>query len=171
MSYKDDWEREIERKSKEDRKYAEQQRKSSEVIEEVHPCRYCRRTTNKDGTPWTTHGRAIHEAKHCPERPNMKRKACDICGKELPITAEYFHRDKYRKDGFHRICKKCNSEKQKRVYREKKETEIRIKPKTVETGELIKDNGKSIPDVMSDFGIQSISIEKLRELKKKGYEL
>jgi len=37
----------------------------------------------------------------------MKYKICNKCREKLPVIAEYFHRDKYRKDGFKNTCKIC----------------------------------------------------------------
>lgn len=46
----------------------------------------------------------------------MKRtKMCNKCKKELPMTTEYFHKDKDKKDGFHTICKDCRRGKPKEV--------------------------------------------------------
>lgn len=38
----------------------------------------------------------------------VKTQVCSKCGKELPLTAEYFHRDKYKPSGFKPECKDCN---------------------------------------------------------------
>ena len=35
------------------------------------------------------------------------KKTCSICGKELPLTEEYFYRDRRHKSGFRSDCKKC----------------------------------------------------------------
>ena len=37
----------------------------------------------------------------------MKTKICSKCGKELPLTEEYFYKRKDNKDGFRADCKKC----------------------------------------------------------------
>lgn len=44
-------------------------------------------------------------------------KICTKCKQEKPVTAEYFHRNKNRKDGFEEICKSCKKE----YYQENKE--------------------------------------------------
>lgn len=36
-------------------------------------------------------------------------KRCSCCHKIYPATAEYFHRNKNKKDGFQNQCKKCKS--------------------------------------------------------------
>lgn len=37
----------------------------------------------------------------------MKTKICKKCGKELPMTREYFTVANSNKDGYHNLCKKC----------------------------------------------------------------
>lgn len=39
----------------------------------------------------------------------MKTKVCSKCKKKLPLTADYFFRNKCRKSGFSCACKKCKS--------------------------------------------------------------
>lgn len=51
------------------------------------------------------------------------KKCTGLCGQEYPATTEYWHRDKYRKDGLTSKCRKCrtneaNSDKSK-AYRKK----------------------------------------------------
>ena len=36
-------------------------------------------------------------------------KICSKCGKELPATFEYYHKDSATKDGFYSSCKTCNN--------------------------------------------------------------
>lgn len=40
----------------------------------------------------------------------MKMRQCRKCAEELPLTREFFYRDKTRADGFRSICKVCYSE-------------------------------------------------------------
>lgn len=47
----------------------------------------------------------------------MKTKICTKCGKKLPATAEYFYRDKSKKDGLEYQCKQCY----KKYYQEHRE--------------------------------------------------
>jgi hypothetical protein len=41
-------------------------------------------------------------------------KLCNQCSQILPATAEYFHRDKSKTDGFHGICAQCRCENGKK---------------------------------------------------------
>ena len=41
----------------------------------------------------------------------VKTQVCSKCGRELPLTAEYFHRDKYKTSGFKSECKDCNKKR------------------------------------------------------------
>ena len=52
------------------------------------------------------------------------KKTCTKCGKSFPATAEYFHRDKSKKDGLRETCKKCESERH-REYRKKNPEKLR----------------------------------------------
>jgi len=55
----------------------------------------------------------------------MNTKICKKCGKELPMNREYFHKDKYSKDGYRIYCKKCFNEGRKKWKKNTKEkTEI-----------------------------------------------
>ena len=45
-------------------------------------------------------------------------KRCGYCGRELPATLEYFHRDKARKHGISFECKECRSKRDKQRYNE-----------------------------------------------------
>ena len=51
----------------------------------------------------------------------MQYKTCTKCGNELPATAEYFHRDKNRKDGLYPQCKECQSINSAKHYANKKD--------------------------------------------------
>lgn len=46
----------------------------------------------------------------------METKKCTKCHKELPLTFEYFYRDKYSKDGFRAQCKSCQQKYAKQYY-------------------------------------------------------
>lgn len=49
----------------------------------------------------------------------METKTCKKCGRELPLSE--FNKDKSRKDGLQRMCKKCKKQYQKQYYQEHKE--------------------------------------------------
>lgn len=51
----------------------------------------------------------------------MAKKKCSQCGKEYPLTSEYFPIRKDSKDGFRSQCKQCYSQKKKQYYEENKE--------------------------------------------------
>lgn len=50
-----------------------------------------------------------------------KAKACNKCGQEKPLTSEYWHKNKYRKDGFQGECKVCRNNANKLYRLENKE--------------------------------------------------
>jgi hypothetical protein len=60
----------------------------------------------------------------------MKTKKCPKCGIEKPLTAEYYHRDKYIFTGFKSYCKACV----KKYYQDNKEkkAEHRSRPENKE---------------------------------------
>lgn len=97
-----------------------------------------------------------------------KLKPCSKCKKEYPATVEYFHRNKYRKDGLHNQCKGCrkslNREPRKK-QKSRRETHIKeevigitvkdlkryklgqvYKIETKHRAEIIKFKGKMIQD-------------------------
>lgn len=41
----------------------------------------------------------------------LKMKKCNKCGEEKPATAEFFHRNKRRKDGVKSVCRECRNKK------------------------------------------------------------
>lgn len=49
-----------------------------------------------------------------------KAKVCRVCGLTLPLTA--FSKVRTAKDGRHTICMNCASERERKRYRERKET-------------------------------------------------
>ncbi len=49
------------------------------------------------------------------ETPPEQCKICKSCGRQLPMTTDFFVRNRSRKDGFSSNCKEC--EKQKRIQR------------------------------------------------------
>ena len=51
----------------------------------------------------------------------MQYKTCTKCGNELPATAEYFYRDKNRKDGLYPQCKECRTASIKKYSENNKE--------------------------------------------------
>jgi len=51
----------------------------------------------------------------------MDKKKCNKCKVEYLMSAEYFHRDKGKRDGFSTICKKCRKE-----YKEQNKEKIRV---------------------------------------------
>jgi hypothetical protein len=40
----------------------------------------------------------------------VKMKTCPVCNETLPLTPEYWRRDRSTKDGFQRVCKRDESE-------------------------------------------------------------
>ena len=53
---------------------------------------------------------------------NVDMKKCNKCGELKPRSSEYFHKDKYRKDGFCYTCRVCcpnyrNKEKERKQRR------------------------------------------------------
>lgn len=48
-------------------------------------------------------------------------KICTVCKSELPATAEFFNKDRHRKDGLQNACRECNRESSKRHYLHNKE--------------------------------------------------
>ena len=55
----------------------------------------------------------------------MEFKTCSTCGRELPATAEYFHRDSCNSTGFHCACKECRSNQGKEYYKRNKEKKLK----------------------------------------------
>ncbi len=58
----------------------------------------------------------------------MEEKKCSKCGEVKPLTSEYFHKDKSKKDGFVYHCKECakqqnkeNAHKRAQRYQDNKE--------------------------------------------------
>lgn len=51
----------------------------------------------------------------------IKKKLCTGCNRELPITEEYFYRDKSKKDGFVTRCKDCRKLYMAQLYQKNKE--------------------------------------------------
>ena len=41
----------------------------------------------------------------------LKTQVCSKCGKSLPLTAEYYYRDKHRRVGFRPDCKDCSKKR------------------------------------------------------------
>lgn len=52
----------------------------------------------------------------------VKTKVCIKCGKELPVTSEYFYKNKTTKDGFKHSCKACEFEYMKQYRLDHKES-------------------------------------------------
>lgn len=47
----------------------------------------------------------------------MKAKSCPKCKEKLPLTSDYFHRNRSKKGGFSSACKKCRTtSNRKRQY-------------------------------------------------------
>lgn len=73
----------------------------------------------------------------------METKICSKCGKELPATTEYFHKNKFGKYGLQSVCKKCkyevNKEKSaeyfKKYYDENKQELLNYQKKFREENE------------------------------------
>lgn len=47
----------------------------------------------------------------------MENKKCTICKETYPSSAEYFYRDRGKKDGYATPCKKCRSKRKKEWYK------------------------------------------------------
>ncbi len=47
---------------------------------------------------------------------DTETKICSKCGEEKPLTAEYFNRNKYNKDGFFNFCSFCRRKSRKNTY-------------------------------------------------------
>lgn len=58
------------------------------------------------------------------ERIEEPVKICSDCGKELPATSEYFHRDKNKSDGLRSYCKECASKRNKN--RKKQNNKVKV---------------------------------------------
>lgn len=58
---------------------------------------------------------------HYIQLPLFPVKACTVCGKKYPATAEYFHRKSNTKDGLRHTCKRCHTESAKRYYQSNRE--------------------------------------------------
>lgn len=61
----------------------------------------------------------------------MEERVCYVCRKKLPLTKEYFYRNRTKKEGFELRCKDC-AKRQNKKYRDKKyrqqsQEEINIK--------------------------------------------
>lgn len=55
------------------------------------------------------------------------QKKCSSCGCKFPPTTEYFHKDKYSRDGLRASCKLCVCERQQIDYLNNLEQERRRK--------------------------------------------
>ena len=73
----------------------------------------------------TKYAKIILELKKRGGENMVKMKMCSKCKKELPMTSEYYHKNKAKKDGLASECRECvskyrkaNKHKQKE-YREK----------------------------------------------------
>lgn len=51
-------------------------------------------------------------------------KRCPMCGKALPLTSEYWHKDRYRVSGYQSRCKACASSLRKAYYKEHRDDAI-----------------------------------------------
>lgn len=60
---------------------------------------------------------------------DIKTKVCSKCGKELPMTDEYFckYKDRYRKDRYRAECKECENRRHRKYYETHKEERTRIR--------------------------------------------
>lgn len=59
-------------------------------------------------------------------------KRCPTCGREFPVTAEYFTRSKQTKSGFYPTCKECKAADGRKRYAENPEHRQRILDRTSE---------------------------------------
>lgn len=64
----------------------------------------------------TVNSRVLSNHKGMATMNEYTPKLCGTCKKELPATAEYFHRDKSKKDGLTSCCKLCVKVHKKRWY-------------------------------------------------------
>jgi hypothetical protein len=72
-------------------------------------------------------------------RPIIKRKKCNVCKKEYPLTKNYFPIDKSKSNGFKSPCKWCHRAKNKSYYNDviKKKNSDKKQTTKLEWGELI----------------------------------
>ena len=58
----------------------------------------------------------------------MEDKICSQCGKEFPLTSEFFHRDKAQPSGFRGNCKDCRRiECKERYYKDIEKTREKMR--------------------------------------------
>lgn len=85
--------------------------------------------------------------------PGIKTKKCSICGKELPLDAEHFYKNKGSKDGFRRECVTCfkeyrkNQSAKKKTAQPKKDT---VKEETPVETIKIRINDENIVGIIKD---------------------
>ncbi len=83
---------------------------------------YCKKCVNlaiaiKNGASGKTNSKTHRPEESLPVVPDsapvaepVKTQACSRCKKELPLTAEYFHRCSSHVSGFREACKTCRAE-------------------------------------------------------------
>jgi len=99
-------------------------------------------------------------------------KRCCRCQQEYPATAEYFHRDKTRKDGLCHYCKTCVKERQKKYDMAGTSKRWRLaNPKRSKEhwDNWTKRNRKSARERYREYYKQNI--EHMREYQRKRYQL
>lgn len=62
--------------------------------------------------------------------PDIVTHICPICHHTKPLTPEFFHRDAYRTEGFHSICKTCVREVVHALHEERKDNNPKRPPET-----------------------------------------
>lgn len=62
----------------------------------------------------------------------MDYKTCFTCGKSLPATPEYYHKDSQKSDGFRPECKECRSQKRRERYAIDEELQIKVRKRAAE---------------------------------------
>ena len=72
-------------------------------------------------------------------KKSFKIKKCPVCGKEFPLTNEYYPADKHKSNGFKSLCKWCHRKKNKKYYDTviKKKNVIKKQTEVMEWEELV----------------------------------
>ena len=67
-----------------------------------------------------------------PQQSESPHKPCKTCPRILPATTEYFHRDKYSKDGLCSSCKECKKSARRAYYAHNRDQAIAYSKKYVQ---------------------------------------
>jgi hypothetical protein len=100
-------------------------------------------------------------------------KKCNKCGKELPLTSQYFETRKESKDGYRNDCKECRNIRRREIYDEKyksnntsfwtkEEEDILIKYYPFKSSEYISDTFLNLrtPNQITDHSIKKLNLKK-----------